>query len=247
MLDDEYEKMFQLEERHWWFAAKRNYVRTVLDLFLSKNNLRVLDLGCGTGSMVELLKGYGRVFGMDSHRSACNYSSQRTKAPLVQGDANRLPFKMGSFDLVSAFDLLYHQGIQDDEAVIQEVYRLLSSRGFFLITDSAFAFLKSRHDLAVMARHRYTLSELSAKMKKAGFEIVKKSYLFFVTFPAVMLSRLWSKILLTVGSPVIRSDLKPTNPVINCFLKKLLFLEGRLLKSFDLPLGSSLLILGRKA
>jgi SAM-dependent methyltransferase len=246
MLESEYEKMFRLEEGHWWFAAKRNYVRTVLDHYLDAHNLRVLDLGCGTGSMVALLKDYGRVFGMDSHLAACDYARRKTRAPLVHGDANHLPFKRASFDLVSAFDLLYHQGIEDDDAIIQEVHRLLSSRGFFLVTDSAFEFLRSRHDLAVMARHRYTLPELSSKMRKAGFDIVKKSYLFFMTFPAVMFSRLWTKLLLNISNPVIRSDLKPAHPVLNRLLKRLLILEGRFLQSFSLPWGSSLLILGRK-
>ena len=37
MIENEYEKMYRLEDRHWWFAAKRNYVKIVLDLFLKTN------------------------------------------------------------------------------------------------------------------------------------------------------------------------------------------------------------------
>ena len=178
MKENEYETMYRLEDGHWWFKAKRNYVKRILDNYIGREQGRILDLGCGTGRMLELLKQYGRVWGLDYHDRACGFARRRIGPRIVRGDANRLPFKPGSFELASAFDLLYHQGILDDDQVIGQVYELLTGGGYFLVTNSAFELLKSRHDVAVMTRHRYTVGELAGKMERHRFVILKKTYLY---------------------------------------------------------------------
>ena len=247
MKEDEYEIMYRLEDRHWWFEAKRNYVKRILDHHLGGNKVRILDLGCGTGRMLELLERYGQAVGMDTHDRACRFACQRIGPLIVRGDANRLPFKPRSFELVSAFDLLYHQGILDDAQVIRQVYDLLSVGGYFLVTDSAFEFLKSRHDLAVMARHRYTIGELVKKMEKNRFDILRKTYLYGLTFPLVAGFRLWDKLALRWGRGEIRSDLKETGPRLNRLLVWALSWEAKLTDRMNIPFGSSLMILGRKS
>jgi ubiquinone/menaquinone biosynthesis C-methylase UbiE len=69
------------------------------------NALRILDLGCGTGSQLvanRSLISAGQMMGLD--RSAGMLAQARTKAPEIrwaQGDATRLPFKEASFDYIS--------------------------------------------------------------------------------------------------------------------------------------------------
>ncbi len=247
MLDQEYEIMYRLENSHWWFVAKKRYIEIILDCHLKDKGGNILDIGCGTGGMTELFKKYGRVFGMDCHEAACEYSRQRNNFFLVKGDANKLPFKKGSFRLITLLDVLYHQHILEDEEVLKQIHELLAPKGLLLITDSAFEFLKSTHDLAVMARHRYTLNELKAKLKSSGFLIPKSTYLFFCIFPLVVISRLIGKLTLFLSEPAIHSDLKKTNPYLNTFLVSLLGWEGNLLKLIAFPWGSSLLILGKKS
>jgi|SRR4030042_4734891 len=246
MLDREYEIMYRLENSHWWFVAKKRYIKTILDLHLKEKGYTILDVGCGTGGMIELLKNYGRVFGMDHHGAACEFSLQRNQFFLIKGDANQLPFKKGSFHLIALLDVLYHQHIPDDGEVLKQIYELLAPNGFLLITDSAFEFLKSTHDIAVMARHRYTLGELTAKLKFHHFSIQQSTYLYFIIFPVVVLSRLLGKLSLIFSKPAIHSDLKETNPLLNKSLAAVLGWEGKFLKWFNFPCGSSLLILGKK-
>jgi len=246
MLDREYEIMQRFENSHWWFVAKKNYIKTILDLYLKDKGNNILDIGCGTGGITESLKDYGRVFGLDRHGSACEFFRQKTRFPLIKGDANRLPFKKGTFHLIVLLDVLYHQYISDDGEVLEQIHQLLVPDGFILITDSAFEFLKSTHDMAVMARHRYTLKELTAKLKDHQFLIERSTYLYFVIFPLVVLSRLLGKLTLFFFKPDIRSDIKETNNYLNHFLVFLLGWEGKLLKRVNLPFGSSLLILGKK-
>ena len=246
MLDREYETMYQLESSHWWFVAKKRYIKTILDEYLKNKGQNILDVGCGTGGMMALLKDYGTVFGMDHHEAACRFSRRRNQFPLVKGNANHLPFKKGSFHLVTLLDVLYHQDISSDEEVLRQIHELLAPDGLLLITDSAFEFLKSTHDVAVMARHRYTLKEMTAKLKSFNFSIEKGSYLFFIIFPLVALSRIFRKWTLVFSKPSIHSDLKETNPYLNKFLTALLGQEGKLLRFFNFPCGSSLLLLGKK-
>jgi SAM-dependent methyltransferase len=246
MLDREYEIMHRVENTHWWFVAKKNYIKTILDLHFKDKGNNILDVGCGTGGMTELLKDYGRVFGLDRHRAACDFFCQRNQFSLIKGDANKLPFKKGTFHLITLLDVLYHQHILDDEKVLEQIHQLLVPNGFLLITDSAFEFLKSTHDLAVMARHRYTLRELTDKLKDHHFSIERRTYLYFVIFPLVALSRLLGKLTWFFFKPNIHSDLKETNDYINKMLVALLGWEGKLLKMINFPFGSSLLILGKK-
>jgi SAM-dependent methyltransferase len=238
--------MYRLENLHWWFLAKKKYIRTILDLYLTAGEDKILDIGCGTGGMMELLKEYGSVFGLDYHQAACAFCRQRAPFPLLKGDANHLPFKKGTFGLIVLLDVLYHQHILDDRAVLAQVYDLLAPHGYLLIMDSAFDALKSAHDRAVMARHRYTLGELTDKLQQAGFSIRKKSYLYFSLFPLVVLSRMVGKLSLRFSRSAVRSDLKETNPLINQLLTAILSWEGPFIRKSALPWGSSLVILGQK-
>ena len=66
---------------------------------------RVLDLACGTGDLCRELEKRGyRAIGVD--RSAGMLAAQRTAAPLVRGDALRLPFRTNAVDgIVCGFAL----------------------------------------------------------------------------------------------------------------------------------------------
>jgi SAM-dependent methyltransferase len=246
MLDQEYETMYRMENSHWWFTAKRNYIKTLLDLYVKDKGYNILDIGCGTGGMVELLKNYGRVYGMDRHEAACLFSRRRNPFPLIKADANHLPFKKGTFHLITLLDVLYHQHILDDAKVLRQIHELLAPGGFLLITDSAYDFLKSTHDIAVMARHRYTLKELSAKLKSVDFTILKRSYLYFTIFPLVVFKRLGGRLRQIFSETPVHSDLKETHPYLNRILTKILFQEGKLLRRIAFPCGSSLMLLGKK-
>ena len=78
--------------------------KTVRSLSLSPGS-KVLDLACGTGDLCrELTKRGYRPVGVD--RSAGMLAAQRTAAPLVRGDALRLPFRSNSVDgIVCGFAL----------------------------------------------------------------------------------------------------------------------------------------------
>ena len=61
-----YEELYELEDKHWWFSAKKDIVISVLKNYIKHDNsANILDLGCGSGLMLNTLKGFGNTYGMD--------------------------------------------------------------------------------------------------------------------------------------------------------------------------------------
>ena len=99
---------------------------------------RVLDVGCGTG---ELLRMVGERF-PETTRTGLDLSAEMLSVArhklgegveLVQGDAERLPFADGDFDVVLCCDSFHHY--PNPAAVIAEVSRVLEFGGVFLLGD----------------------------------------------------------------------------------------------------------------
>lgn len=243
MEPEEYEKMFTLEDTHWWFLGKRAFVAALLKVIPKKENLRILDVGCGTGGMSLLLQDYGDFYGIDLKEDATQRASKRGITRLTLGSALSLPFLAETFDLITAFDLLYHKDIDDDRKALKEFYRVCKRGGHLLITDSAFNFLKSSHDIAVHTRERYSRKVLGERVAGADFRIIRLSYTNFFLFPLIALRRFYKRYF---PSTQIKSDMESVNPILNSILFNLLRIEANILEKIDLPFGSSIICLARK-
>jgi|GEM_PF-3199154 len=100
------------------------------------NGKRVLDIGCGAGgrSVAIALKG-ARVTGVDPLADGVRASRARAakytdiKTDFLVGEGEKMPFKDGSFDLVTSFCVLEHA--QTVDRVIFEAYRALKKGGTF--------------------------------------------------------------------------------------------------------------------
>lgn len=239
MEDIEYQKMYELEDSHWWFVSKRKFIQKMLT---GEKFPKILDIGCGSGKNLEFLSKYGTVWGIDASNLAINFCHQRQLKRIKMALAQKLPFPDKSFNLVTAFDVLYHQAIKNDQIVLKEINRVLKPGGYLLITDCAYQWLYGPHDKAMQARQRYSKKELTAKLKKTGFFVKKASYIFMSTFPVFLINRLFKKYF----SFNRQSDVKPISPLINDVLIKFNDLEAKLLPYLNLPFGSSIIILGKK-
>lgn len=243
---EEYQRMFDLEERYWWFRAKRALVASLLDRFASGPPGRALDLGCGTGGTLAAFAPRGeRWVGMDLSGVALAFCQKRGLRRIARGSAVALPFKDGSFDLVLCLDLLYHQGVESDRLALAECARTLRPGGLVVVTDSAFEFLRGPHDRAVHARHRYRIHEVRDLVSGAGLTILKATYTGCLLFLPVAALRLWERRSRRGERP--ESDLRPLPPPVERVLLWAQALERRLLGRVDLPFGSSVCCVARKA
>lgn len=187
----EYEASYTLEDTHWWFVSRRQLTASLIEKWITFNSeANILDIGCGTGGNLQLLAQYGKATGLDLSPIALDFARRRQLPQLMQGSVLRLPYANDSFELVTTFDVLYHRWIIDDNCAIREIYRVLQPGGWFLITDSALPMLWSSHDEIYLARERYTMSDLRAKLNSVGFEVQICSYSNMLLFPIFLFVRL---------------------------------------------------------
>lgn len=79
-----------------------------------RSDMRVLDLGCGPGSITAGLT--GQVIGLDSH------PVPTTRTPVAGGDGAALPFADSAFDAIYLNAVLQH--VADAPAVLREAHRV---------------------------------------------------------------------------------------------------------------------------
>jgi len=232
----QYRQMYIEEDRHWWFLAKRAFVRTMLSTL--PTNLKILDIGSGTGGMSAYLSGRGTLLAIEKSPYAIPYLRKRN-ITYQHRSVQLSSFKPNTFDLICAFDVLYHKEMGNDRRVVRKMYQWLKPGGTVCVTDCAVPLLFSHHDRVMHAAKRYWLSELTAILKKEGFIITKASYIYFFTFPLFVLSRM-------IDAVHPYNTMKPLPRALNSILITLCFMESYLLRYVNFPIGSSVLIVAKK-
>jgi len=237
---EEYERMFLAEERQWWYAGMRAITDALLDSAPGAGSGRVLDAGCGTGNNLIHLGRRGSAVGVDLSEEALRFCRGRG-VTTVGGNLLQLPFRDGSFDCVTSFDVLYHRWVTDDRGAVAELARVLRPGGLLLVRVPALGLLWGAHDEAVHSRHRYTRSEVKALVGAAGLEIVRSTYANFFLFPLLAVRRSLDRITGRHGS-----DVQFLSPTLERAFLGLLRLEARLIPHVSLPIGASVFALARK-
>ncbi|MGH9803357.1 MAG: class I SAM-dependent methyltransferase [Blastocatellia bacterium] len=252
MQDEDFEYLYALEERFWWFAGMREVTASLLDAFLPEADRTILDAGCGTGGNLEWLvrySGKGRIIGIDSVPLAIDFCRQRNHQMLSLASATDLPFADESFDLVTSFDVLVQiPGEGTDDQSISEMWRVLKPGGIAFVRGPAYRWMRSGHDEALDTQRRYTLGELSEKLQRVGFRVLRSTYANSLLFPAVAVRRLLLKPLKLADSG---SDVKPLPPSLewlNRLLLKALLWEAGFLRNPNakLPAGLSAICIVQK-
>ena len=231
----------ELEERHWWFVARRKILLSLLERHIgAEENLEVLDAGCGGGATMESLRRYGHVRGMELSEEAVAYNREQGRE-VLQGVIEEMPFADGAFDLALALDVIEH--VPDDLAALRELYRVLRPGGSLLVTVPALEMLWSAHDEANGHYRRYTPDGLRGRLESAGFEVVTDTYFNTLLFSAVFIARSLGRF----RRKSTASDLGEVPRPLNAFLETTFSLEARLVGRVRLPVGVSALCLARRA
>lgn len=98
-------------DRHKFNTEKQNFRREILHLIDGPKNQRILDLGCGTGSLVQALKeaGYTNVTGVDVSEEMVNVAHQLGVPEVIHADVNAfLSSQPGQFDVITGMDIIEH-------------------------------------------------------------------------------------------------------------------------------------------
>ncbi len=252
MKHEEYERMYRFEDRYWWFVARRHLITSLLETYYPRTGqLQILDIGCGTGAMLDELKPFGDVVGADFSPEALQFCVTRgAPADLARADVRRLPFAGGTFDVVTAMDIIEH--IDDDKAAAAEIFRVLKPGGRLLVTVPAFSSLWSEHDVALHHFRRYTTPRLKDLFQRVGLSVDKLSYTVTTLFGPIWVYRQISNLLSRkLFSGKAEDGEKKANLVnfsgpVNQALLSLSQWETRLVHSLDLPFGVSVVCVAHK-
>src|SRR3989344_1059616 len=236
-----YQECYQQETYYWWHIAKQKLVKDLIKRFIRKKNLKILDLGCGTGGVLSTLKSLGSIYGLDKTNHALTKAKSRGIKNLTRHNLDNvpLPFKKNQFDLVLTLDVLEH--LRNPETTITDIKRILKPSGYLIITVPAYKYLFSYWDKMVGHKTRYSQKGVTRLVRKSGFKVKFSSYFHLIIFiPAVIVRLFKAK---TAGKHT--SDFIPVPKVLNNFLILISQIESKIIKLVPLPFGLSIILIAK--
>jgi SAM-dependent methyltransferase len=238
-----YPILFKIEKSHWWHTGRRRIIAGFVEKIcrdLAVERPRILDVGCGTGANLEMLARFGEAEGMDVSPDALAFCRERGLENVRLGAAERLPYEDGSFDLVTALDVVEH--LDDDMAGLREMHRVLKPGGRAMLFVPAFMFLWGVQDDISHHRRRYTLAGLRRTVREAGFEVERATYANLSFFGPILLGRLLMRA--TGLRPASENNINVS--ALNGVLGRILGAESGLLRRLNFPFGVSAICVARR-
>jgi SAM-dependent methyltransferase len=243
MMEHTYPILFRVEQSHWWHIGRRHILAGFVEDIcrrVTDRRARILDVGCGTGANLLMLSKYGAAEGVDISEDALAFCRERGLDHVKQGAGEELPYEDGTFDLVTAFDVVEH--MDDDLAGLEEMFRVLRPGGHALLFVPTFMFLWGVQDDVSHHRRRYRLRELRGVLEQAGFQIERSTYANITFFLPILVIRKLMRL------TRIKADTENNInvPALNGFFGALFGAEGAILRYINLPFGVSGLCVAKK-
>ena len=236
-------RLFALEAQSFWFRGRSDLIEWALARYFPDAR-DFLEVGCGTGYVLERLH---RAFpalslsGSELFEDGLAYARERLgdAATLRQADATDLGLSE-AFDAIGAFDVVEH--IEDDRRVLANLRAALRRGGGLLLTVPQHAWLWSGTDVAAHHVRRYTKADLVAKLREAGFDVLRTTSFVSFLLPAMWLARRRER----DGMDEVEAELA-LPPLANAIGAATLGVERALIRlGVDLPAGGSLLVVARR-
>lgn len=191
-----YKEYYLFEKLHWWFKARAHILYSQIKkrvLIDNQKKYKILNVGVATGATSIMLEQFGEVISVEYDKDCCLFLQNELKMDIVNASLTDLPFENNSFDIVCAFDVIEH--IENDNAAIQEIKRVLKSDGKYVITVPSYNFLWSKHDVINQHYRRYTVKGLKSTLERLGLKTSYYSYFNFYFFLPILMVRIVSNLL----------------------------------------------------
>ncbi|MDZ7667297.1 MAG: methyltransferase domain-containing protein [Desulfotignum sp.] len=137
MIKDPYKNLAKLYDT--FIEPSVGVLRKIMfKMYLPKEGLRVLEIGCGTGSNLRLYQKSGcEVNGIDLSPSMVKVATKKLgeQADIKLGDASQMPYPDNHFDLVIAMLTLHEVPKSIRAPIINEMRRVMKPDGRLLIVD----------------------------------------------------------------------------------------------------------------
>ena len=239
----EYTNLTRVEEKHWYYAGKRELVRRWLQrVGALRTDHVVLDCGAGTGRFAKEMETDCKVLVLDDHEESLRllrekFSPEQVIA-LTGGD---VPLPDASVDIITALDVLEH--VEHDAAAVKGFQRLLKPGGFALVTVPAGMALWSDWDVSLHHYRRYSRPEIRALFPNEQWDIIYLNYTNILAYPVAWLLRRLRK-QKPAGETQNRMEDKIPPAWLNGLLRRIFV--GMAFWRIPFPFGLSLLLLARR-
>ena len=229
-----YEKMAELDERHWWYCARREILAALIRRVVRPPaDAAVLEIGCGTGHNLAMLGQFGRVDALELDGQARGVAEKRLGRRIMGAP---LPELAGvpeqHYDFVGAFDVIEH--IDDDAAAVASIAKRLKPGGKFVMTVPAHQWMWSAHDTINHHKRRYSKRGLRKLIDDSPLTLDRLGYFNSLLFPLAIARRL---------SPLREKEgdeLSLPPAPLNAALRSAFAAERHLVGRLPLPPGLSL-------
>lgn len=236
-----YDQMRVLQQDHWWFAARRDILSGEIARLPLPRPAQILEVGCGPGGNLAMLKRFGEVAALEPDESSRAYAAETNGVDVRHGLLPQaIPDFGRPFDLIAAFDVIEH--VDDDAGAVAALGQLLKPGGFFIATVPAYRWMWSDHDAAHHHKRRYELAAFRRLFENAGLKVRRASHFNSLLFPPIAAVRLANN---ATGRRTGGDEAMPAKP-LNAVLKTVFGLERALLRAGDLPFGVSILLIAER-
>lgn len=232
------------EEGHFWFRARNALIVWALGKY-GTGVLSFMEIGCGTGFVLQGIACHFpemRLVGTEIYPEGIAFAADRvTGGEFMQMDARKIPF-VDEFESIGAFDVLEH--IDEDETVLEQMFRALKPYGLLLLTVPQHRWLWSGADDYACHVRRYTARDLRNKLTLAGFTILRSTSFVTSLLPLMFISRLLQRNKNKGFDPLAELRMNPpVNRILEGFLRLELWFIRR---GVSFPVGGTRLMVAAK-
>jgi SAM-dependent methyltransferase len=239
MKAEQYRRMAEVENSHWWYVATRKLLRQELGPRLTRGG-RFLDAGSGTGATGAWMAEFGSLVATDLFTDALSIYTELHPEAIggLAADLFQQPFADDSFDAALCVTVLYHQWVADPVAAVSELARAVRPGGYVCLIEPGVRRLVRAHDRENLGARRFSLRDLRTIAEDAGLHVERATgaHSYLIPLAAV-------KTLVERGRAA--SDLDNNESGLGGVLGKIATAERALLRRTRLPAGLSVMVIAR--
>ena len=230
-----YQQMAELDQRHWWYRARRLVLSALIRRLANPaKGSAILEIGCGTGHNLAMLSQFGEVDALELDEEARGVAEARLGRKVMSSPLPELSeVAKQHYDLIGAFDVIEH--IDDDKAAIISIASRLKPGGRLVLSVPAHQWMWSAHDVANHHKRRYSKPALRRLIEESPLRLEAIGYFNSLLFPVAVAERMSSRLR---GKE--DADLKLPAAALNTALERVFAAERYLIGRVPLPPGLSL-------
>ena len=242
MDNDEYQRMVEAGERHWWYRSTRSLLEGLISPHLGPvdSGTTYLDAGGGSGATGSWLADRALTV-LDDYEPVALHAAVHDHAGYrgVRTDINHVPHQADAFDAVMCVTALCHRMNPDPQAVVNEFARVTKPGGLVCLMEPGGKHLWRGHDDVTHTARRFSLAEMRTMVRTAGLDLVRATGAYSFLVPPAAVMGVFER-----GKN--KSDVGRNEGGLGGVLGQAARAERALLRRVSLPFGLSVIAIGRK-